>query len=811
MDNKFENENNKSENKNDLLSKEIGTSFTGEQAGYIDNPNKELKDVLLGKKETHETDTEKRKEDVTQDFYMKTTSEMAHEITPSEDDAGLEKDSEHKILSKEDKKIENSALKNDVNKNTEFSWGLSDMALKSDKKNEPEFSWGLSEMALEKSADTKDINANKEQMSSNNYEGTEDLGLTKDEKKEINSAFGLNTKNIIEAASEVTPKEIYANQSKDNEHKDFSKEDSNEKSKDTDFAWGLNTKNVSEMAREITPSEDSKDPIKDNEHKVISKEEDKKIEDMIFRKDGKKAEHDNDKDIDNKKADEKIFSKDNHDSKEQNKDQNFTKSENDKKENKKEQYGMFGRKLSSGNNKDDKNCKRPLDKTKVATQWVMVGVAVLAAAGFGYGWFTERQRLEMNQNELVGVYYKSFDNVASNMNDLEKKLAKVQIVSSKELYATLFTEIWSTSNALRNDIGQLPLQTDLANDLSKFVTQAGDYCYVLLQNVLNDEEITAEQQEQLYNLQQNCATLANELATLRVENKVVFLSAEEQASVEASTEEEDSPYATIRSDIEQYPTLIYDGPFSDSIKDREIKGLAGQKEATVEQAEEVAKKTAGRNITNITRDEDVEGKIAAYTFTVTYEDGTSSTINVTKLGAKPLYMIQNNVELESAIEAPADEVVAKAKETAKKYLESIGYKNMQPNYVQYYNGTILVNFTTVVDNVTIYPEMIKVWVDVNNFNVTQLDSKRYIYAYTNRNIKSPKLTTAQAKGYVSSNLAIDSSKLCIIPSETFTEDYCYEFSGVYKGLRFLVYIDADTGKETEVMQIIDTDQGELVQ
>lgn len=757
MDNKFEDEKNKNQNKNDLNSKEIGTSFTGEQAGYIDNPNQELKNVLLGKKENHEKDIEKRKEDVTRDFYMKTTSEMAHEITPSVDDAGLEKDSEHKILSQEDKKEE--FTKADAKKDTEFSWGLSDMALKPDEKKDTEFSWGLSDMALNSDRNDADNAKDEHKVFSDQDNGIDNSALTNEEKKDIN------------------------------------------------FAWGLNTKNVSEMAREISPNENDSSHS-DIDHKVFSKEEDKKIEDMVFKKDNKKDGHDNDINIDKThSSDEKVFSKDNHDSKEH----NITKNEENKKENKKEQYGMFGRKLNKDSNKDDKNCKRPLDKTKVATQWVMVGVAVLAAAGFGYGWFTERQRLEMNQNELVGVYYKSFDNVASSMNDLEKKLAKVQIVSSKELYATLFTEIWSTSNSLRSEIGQLPLQTDLANDLSKFVTQTGDYCYVLLQNILNDQKITAEQQEQLYNLQQNCATLANELATLRAENKVVFLSAEEQASVEASTEEENSPYTTIKSDIEQYPTLIYDGPFSDSTQNREVKGLNGEKEVTVEQAEEVAKKTAGRNITNITRDDDVEGKIAAYTFTVTYDDGTSSTINVTKLGAKPLYMIQNNVELESATETPAAEVVVKAKEVAKKYLESIGFKNMEPNYVQYYNGTILVNFTAVVNDVTVYPDMIKVWVDVNNFNVTQLDTSKYIYSHTTRNIKSPKLTVAQAKSYVSSNLAVDSSKLCIIPTETYTEDYCYEFSGVYKGLRFLVYIDANTGKETDVMQIIDTDQGELVQ
>ncbi|GEM_PF-793920 len=466
---------------------------------------------------------------------------------------------------------------------------------------------------------------------------------------------------------------------------------------------------------------------------------------------------------------------------------------------------------------NDKGIEKKEPKKTNTTMWILIIVAGIIIAALGYGWFTTNNNitslnnsLGLTKNELEGVYYKSFDNVASNMNDLEKKLAKVQIVSSEKMYVTLFTEIWSTSNMMRVEVGQLPLQTDVANDLSSFITQTGDYSYMLTKKVLNGQEITAADQQQLYELQLKCADLANMLSTMRAENKVVFVSATEQAAIEAEAENEENPLDVLKQSTQQYPTLIYDGPFSDSTKKQTAKSVENAAEITPEAAVEIAKNVAGQGSSNIVRDEDVEGKLPAYTYTLTLSNGVNATINITKKGGMPLYMIQET-DLQAAIEVPSDEIIAKGKATATAYLETIGYKNMQPNYIQYYSGALLINFTPVVDKVTIYPDIIKVWVDISSFSITGLDAKNYIYSHVNRSIKTPKLTAAQAKAYVSKNLTVDSQKLCLIPNETLTEDFCYEFSGIYKEQRFLVYIDANTGAEKQVMQIQDTDQGQLVE
>jgi len=54
-----------------------------------------------------------------------------------------------------------------------------------------------------------------------------------------------------------------------------------------------------------------------------------------------------------------------------------------------------------------------------------------------------------------------------------------------------------------------------------------------------------------------------------------------------------------------------------------------------------------------------------------------------------------------------------------------------------------------------------------------------------------------------------SSGLAIIPTNYKTEIFTYEFKGKLNNRDFLVYINAETGKEENILMIIDTPNGIL--
>ena len=59
------------------------------------------------------------------------------------------------------------------------------------------------------------------------------------------------------------------------------------------------------------------------------------------------------------------------------------------------------------------------------------------------------------------------------------------------------------------------------------------------------------------------------------------------------------------------------------------------------------------------------------------------------------------------------------------------------------------------------------------------------------------------------NLEIKSEGLAVIPTEWKTEILCWEFKGTVDETDFLVYINAETGKEEDILVIVNTPNGTL--
>ena len=58
-------------------------------------------------------------------------------------------------------------------------------------------------------------------------------------------------------------------------------------------------------------------------------------------------------------------------------------------------------------------------------------------------------------------------------------------------------------------------------------------------------------------------------------------------------------------------------------------------------------------------------------------------------------------------------------------------------------------------------------------------------------------------------MQINSEGLAIIPTEYKTEILCYEFKGKVDDKEFLVYINAESGREEDVLVITNTPNGTL--
>ena len=259
----------------------------------------------------------------------------------------------------------------------------------------------------------------------------------------------------------------------------------------------------------------------------------------------------------------------------------------------------------------------------------------------------------------------------------------------------------------------------------------------------------------------------------------------------------------------EYAGLIYDGAFSEHMEQQEKKGLIGE-EIEEEEAKQIAKKFIGEErIQEINFNGLIEnGDIQVYDFIVKLKDGDENnplTISIAKKGG---HIVNMNYNRDVNIDVISFE---DANKIGIEFLKSREIENMKETYYLKEGGILTINYAYQQDNVVIYPDLIKLKIALDNGEILGMETSGYLNNHTVRNIPNVKILKEEAKNNLNKHLTISSEGLAIIPTEWKTEILCYEFKGKIDDTDFLVYVNAENGREENILVIIDTPNGILTQ
>ena len=419
------------------------------------------------------------------------------------------------------------------------------------------------------------------------------------------------------------------------------------------------------------------------------------------------------------------------------------------------------------------------------------------------------------RNYLQSEYSKNMYGLIDNVENIRVNLGKSAVTGSREQSIVVFEEIFRNSAMASDKLHSLPVSENLTAETSKFLSQVGDFCYTLAKSSSEGNDLKDEDYKTIETLKQQSFTLESSLKKVSDDinsGNVKWGEIRKKASgVFAMGSEADisDKFKGIQKQVVQYPSLIYDGPFSDNVMEI-VPRVNAEKQVSQADAEKTARAAIGNErIESIElQSESGSSHIDSYRFIASIKGRTDKnekiTCEISKRGGKVVYLIDSKVVGEPAID------VKKAVDIGSSYLGSMGYKDMKSTYTLNYENTAVISYVYTKDNVTIYPDQIKLKVSLEDGSITGIEAEKYLIShYENRSIPKPKLSSNTAKQRVGKKLNITSVKLAIVPSETNKEVLCYEFSGNYNGDNFIVYINADTGYEQKIIQIINTPNGEL--
>ena len=418
----------------------------------------------------------------------------------------------------------------------------------------------------------------------------------------------------------------------------------------------------------------------------------------------------------------------------------------------------------------------------------------------------EQDSKQASENSYNMAFYSLVDYV----ENVETYLAKSLISSTPEHGAETLTNVWREANLAQSYLARLPIESQELENTEKFLNQVSDYSYSLSRKNIYNESLSDEDLKNLKDLHNYSVELENTLNQLSEDinsGRIKWNELSNKGTVafaqQVSTQTNDS-FSNLEENFHEYSGLIYDGAFSEHITSSEKKGLTGNDIDEETAKQKVAEFVGQENIKEIqSLGFSENATIPEYNFSVKTNLEKDITISVSKKGGHIIYMNSNrtvNSEIISQEEA---------NEKGKEFLNNKGLNNMKETYYLKQDGIVTINYAYTQNDVVVYSDLIKVKVALDNGEVLGIETTGYLNNHTQRDTSKVKISKEEAKKTLNKDLEISSEGLAIIPTEYNTEILCYEFKGKVDDREFLVYINAENGREEDILIITNTPNGTL--
>lgn len=397
---------------------------------------------------------------------------------------------------------------------------------------------------------------------------------------------------------------------------------------------------------------------------------------------------------------------------------------------------------------------------------------------------------------------RSFSQLLSSLSAIDNSLQKLQYTAAPgPVLSALSADIWQESENAKSVLETLPISDEDVQQCQKFIAQTGDFAYYLLRLSAGGTSLTPEHLQSLSSLSAVCSDLTAQLAVMQEQLDIGQRSFGGISHAAGSnTAAISTDFSAIAQDFPEYAALIYDGPFSEHITSLAPKYVQGMEAFSQQQAQQTAAEFLGTSTDALALQYTSAGVIPSYCFAA--KDGTS--VELSRQGGVILSLSDPRT-LHQAQLSHTD-AVAKAQE----YLMQHGFPNMQSSYYTVYENIITVNFACVQDGVTLYPDLIKVGVALDDGSVVRLDTRGYVMNHLPRTLPLPSVSLEQARQQVASSLQILSENMALIPTSGKNEALCHEFLCVdSQGRHILVYVNASTGYQEQILLLLESENGVL--
>lgn len=451
-----------------------------------------------------------------------------------------------------------------------------------------------------------------------------------------------------------------------------------------------------------------------------------------------------------------------------------------------------------------------LKKKKVitlVTSYVLAACVVLGGFIYTNHQTAKKYKILVDQN-----YQHAFSELVTCMSEIDSALQKGLYSTSPSMVCSVCTQVFGKAMSAQMALGVLPFDNNELANTASFVTKVGDYAYMLSKSAASGSGYTDEQLQNLSTLSQSASVLSQNLIDLYADLSAGRITMEKLHDAQDSTAKTgdvsvpsslQESFKLMEGEFPEVPSLIYDGPFSEHIEKMEPKLLADKNEVSENEALKAASSMTGIPPDSFESCGQRNGKLPVYTFCADL-NGEYVYAEVTIKGGVVSYWGTSRITQTANISAEKGVTIAED------FLKKHGYPSLETSYWMVQNNTVTVNFAYSQDGVICYPDLIKVSVSLDDGKVCGIESLGYIMSHCERQIPEVKISAEDAQKNVALSLTILSHNLAIIPTDGKYEVFCHEFKCKSNdGRHYIIYINAETGIEENVLILVEDENGTL--
>lgn len=470
----------------------------------------------------------------------------------------------------------------------------------------------------------------------------------------------------------------------------------------------------------------------------------------------------------------------------------------------KERNGYKKTKTYAVQNNGGQSARAELSSRKRANTWLSIALCIACALLIATTilWLVNMNRNKKMETLVENVYQRNFYDLIDNVNNAEVKLAKV-LASDYDAYAkNLLSEISKNANSASYNLSNLPISLNGIDETKKFINQVGGYAGSLAKKLEKGIILTNAELDTLQDIHYSMVLLKDNLAKFNDD----VVRGGYNIFKDGNLTDGDYNGFTLKiqgvktSDVE-YPTMIYDGPFSDGEFNKEIKGLNAE-EITVQQAKDTIKQ-----IYKQVKDQDIiylaetNGKFKTFDFSVKLKEQISMYVQVTKNGGKILTV--SGYGDKSATNLGLKDAIKKAKQIAN---EQTG-TTFDCVWSDIVGSDAYINLAPVVSGVIIYPDLIKAKIDLASGELVGYSATSYYTNHTNRTLQSASYSRESANNKIPNGFNVEMCRLCLAPLDYGQETLCYEYKCTNNGNTYYIYVNAKTGITENILKVVETTDG----